>query len=809
MNLFDSLRHAVRLLIKDRSFTVAAICALALGIAANAFVFTIVNGRLFREPPFAAAERIVALRTATAQSAADVTGGLSYVEFLDWQSGARTFDDIAVFREATMNVSDDRAPAERVRGAAVSANAWALIGVRPSIGRDFRAEDDRPSATPTVMLSHALWQSRYGGEPTVVGRTVRINGAIATVVGVMPELFAFPSRALAWQPAGTLSASTLSNRAARDFEAIGRLKVGVTIDQARADLDAVAAGIAARHPDTNIGVSPRVMPFRERTLNGRVRAQFRALMAAVGFVLLIACANVANLLLARAAPRAREVALRLSLGAGRARIVRQLLVESLVLAVVSGVAGIGLAAGGLRLYLNSSMAGAPYWMDFSMDWRVVLFLTLVSLGTAVLFGLVPALYTAKAGLGAILNEASRGSTASPGSRRWSGAFVVAQLALTLVLLTGAGLAVRDLVAQYRLDAGVDTSALVLARLSLPAPVYPEVERRAAFYRQINERIGSLPGVQVTYASAWPRGGSAAGPRDVSIAGRASFGAAAGLTATNIHIGPRYFDTLDAGPVRGRDFTATDRAGVAIVNERFAARFFPGVDPVGRQVRLEAAPPIAATEWLTIVGVAPDIRQHKTVDRGFDPVVYVPYASVSLPFAMVLARPAPGTSAAAAMRLLRETVRTVDAELPLFDVMPLDEKLAQDHGEVRELSALLGTFGAIALLLAAVGLYGVTAFGAAQRTREIGVRVALGARSRHIWWVVTRRALAQVAAGLALGVGAAAGAGRVLQGFLEQTPWNDLVTLIGVPSLLTLTALAACYVPSRRALRLDPVAALRN
>jgi putative ABC transport system permease protein len=808
MTIGNDIRLAARQLAKDPGFTLAAACALALGIAANTTVFTIVNAMLLRDLPFDAPDRIVALDTQNTGDARAPVAGVSHPEWQDWQAGARAVDGIGAFTDAAMNVAEESLAPERFRGMYISANSFGLIRQRPAFGRDFRLEDDRPGAEPVVLLGHSVWTSRYAGDAAVIGRVIRINGIASTVIGVMPEGFAFPRRAELWQPLAVLPERVREDRAARRLQAFGRMKPGVTIEQVRDDLGAVAAGLSGQHPDTNTNVVPRVRPFRELVIGGaQVKTLASALMAAVVFVLLIACANVANLLLARGVRRAREISVRMSIGATRWRVTRQLLVESLLLAVLAGAVALALAAPAVRMFRTAFASDAPYGIDVTMDASVFVFFAAVTLGTTILFGLVPALHTARANLAGVLNEAGRGSSAGIGARRWTAGLVVVQLALTIVLLTGAASSMRDALAQYQEDVGIDTAGVVVMRLSLPAPEYPDADRRATFYRRLEERLAPSLRMRATFASAWPRGGAVT--PEISIEGRPDDIPSRRPTASQVAIGLGYFEALGTRPVRGRDFTAADTAGTAIVNERFAAMHFPDDDPIGRRIRLGATPDGAGSEWLTIVGVVPNVRQRqrRLDDRGFDPVVYIPYASFPLPFAMILARSGSGPGAVAG--LMREHVRALDADLPLWDVMSLDAKLAQDRVEGRELSTMFGIFAGIALVLATVGLYAVTACSVSQRTREIGVRIALGAQARHVWWVVTRRASAQLGAGLAAGLAGALGLGQVLQGLLTVVRGTDPLTLTAVVTLLIAVTAGACVVPARRAMRLDPAAALRS
>jgi predicted permease len=807
MTVVTDVRLAARLLVKERWFTLAAASALALGIAATTAMFSIVDAIMLRPLPFDGADRTLLLATSnTDPSARSRNDILSYQEFLDWQAAVRTVERLSGYSQTTINLVDDVAAAERLEGMFISSNGFAAIGERPQLGRDFRAEDDRPGAEPVVILGYGVWQSRYAGATDAIGRRVRINGLEATVIGVMREGFAFPARAQAWLPLSQLPADARDSRTIRRVIAFGRMKPGISQEQVQGDLGTVAADLATRHPDSNAGIIPRVRPFRESSVGQQVYVIFPTLMAAVFFVLLIACANVANLLLARAASRAREVSVRMSMGATRWRVIRQLLVESLLLALTAGAAGLALATVATRAFSASIKAqGAPYWLTVGIDGRVFAFFAIVCIGTTVLFGLVPALQLARTNILGVLNELGRGSSAGRQSRRWTEGLVVVQFALTLVLLGGAGVTLRDVVTQIDMDLGIETAGLTISQLTLDPQRYPTVEERGAFYRRLDERLAGIPTVKGTIVSAWPRGG---GLRpEVSIEGRETAAGAQRPLATYVAIGPRYFDTLETRAVRGRDFLPGERPGVAIVNERFAAMHFAGGDPIGRRVRFEATRESAQSAWMTIVGVAPNIRQHLLEgDPGFDPVVYVPYDAVRLPFATILTR---STSRDAGVTAIRDAVREVDSSLPVWEVQSLDNELASDRWEINMLTITLGIFATIALGLAGLGLYAITAYTTAQRTREIGVRVALGAATRQVVWLVTRRAAWQIAGGLALGLPGALLIGQLLQGELDASSAAEPTAYVAVLTMVIGVALVACAIPALRATRLNPVDALRN
>jgi putative ABC transport system permease protein len=804
MTMGNDLRVAVRMLVRDRALTFAAVAVLALGIAANNTVFTIVNAAVLRDLPFDQPERIVEIGTIVPRG----NRGVSYLDLLDWRERTRTFEGLAGFGQQTMNVSDDEHAPERFDGAYISANAFALIGHQPVLGRNFTADDERPGAPPVVVLGDSVWKTRYQSDRAVVGRTIRVNGVPSAVIGVMAEGFKFPMLAEVWQPLPLLPAEALK-RDVRFLGAVGRLRADATLDQARDDLRIVMGDLAREYPATNADVQPRVVQFRWG-IGPQITIVVYALLGAVAFVLLIACANVANLLLARAADRIREMSVRLAIGASRWHIVRQLLIESLLLASAAGVIGFALSLVGIRLFTNAATGtGEPYWLHFTIDLRVFGFFAVVLLGTAVVFGLAPALHASRLSIRDTLNESGRAAAGALRARRWAGALVILQLTLAPVLLTGAGLMVRTFLAEYNADPGITTAGLLRMRLNLTSQAYPTPERRAQFYRQLEERLASSSNLRAALAHAAPLEGAT--PREVSFDGRPDVDSSTRRVST-ITIGLRYFETLDVPILRGRDFLASDVGtgnAPAIVNERLAALHFPDGDAIGRRIWFKANPERDATEpdSVTIVGIVPNVRQRGTEPFDFDPIVYLPYAFNPLSWTSVLVRTESDLSLVTAQ--LREHVRALDPDLPLFDVVTIDDLLTRELWATRIFGVMFSVFAMIALVTATIGLYAVTARSVAQRTREIGIRTALGAQAGQIWWLVTRRVSLHVAIGLALGITGAMALARLLQGVLFRASPTDPVTLFGVTALLVVVGVGASLAPARRAMRLDPVVALRH
>ena len=811
MNLWQDIRFAVRLLVKDRWFTAVAALALALGIGVNATVFTFVNAVLIRGLPINDPDRVMVVGTRDGRNR---DRGMSYPDFDDYRRATRAFSGLAAYSGQTMNVSDEGRTPERFQGPYISANAFKLIGQPPLLGRDFLPEDDRPGAAPVVILGNGVWKNRYGSEPSVVGRTIKINDVPAIVIGVMGEGIKFPQNADLWMPLVHMPRLSEQKRDNRNLETFGRMADGVTRQQAQSEMNTIAAKLRADYPDTNKDVTASVMTFNERANGGPIRLVFLSLMGAVAFVLLIACANVANLLLARSATRAREMSVRISLGATRWRIVRQLLVESVLLSIVSGLFGLGLAYIGVSLFDAATQdVGKPYWIKFTMDAQVLGFFAAVCLGTGIVFGLAPALHVSKTDLNEVLKEGGRSGTSGVRARRWTSVLIVAELALTMVLLAGAGLMMRSFLTLYRLDAGVETKHLLTMRLSLPAQKYPTPDRRRAFFDRLDQRLAGVAGIQAgAITTNMPLGGG--NPRLLEIEGRPLAAGEQAQTVTQVMIGPRYFESVGLRIVRGRGFDDLDGTTgheTAIINQRFASMHFGTEDPIGRRIKLTNDGPVAPgtpePTWVTIVAVSPTIRQRNMQDPQPDPVVYVPLRSQSPGFAMLMIRTM--GDPAALTSLMREEVRAVDPDLPLFEIRTMDQQLAQGRWPFRVFGSMFAIFAFIALALSAVGLYAVTAYSVAQRTQEIGVRMALGAQAPQVWWLVVRRGLVQLGIGLTIGLAGAMGVGQLLQSLLVQTGTRDPLTLVSIVLLLMAVSVGASFWPARRATRLDPVAALRN
>jgi predicted permease len=816
MSLLQDLRFAFRLIAKERWFTTVAVATLAMGIGVNATVFTLVNAVLIRGLPFKDSGSLYMLGSRRANE--ERGNSISYADLQDWRAQSRTLSGLAAFTGGSMNIADERGLPEQARGTYLTANAFQVLGQQPLLGRDFRPEDERKGAERVVILGYGIWKNRYGGEASVLGRVLRINGEPATIIGVMPEGMMFPTNSALWAP--FIPSTEQERRDNRPLLAFGRLRDGATRAEAQAELDAIAGQLAAQYPETNKEMSKgSVATFNERFNGGPIRQVFLALLGAVGFVLLIACANVANLLLSRSAHRAREIAVRVALGASRWRVVRQLLIESIAMGFMGGALGLLMALGGVRVF-DAAVAdsGKPYWIQFTMDWVVFGYLAAICVVTGILFGLMPALQVSRTNVNEVLKEGGRGSSGGRRARWLSSTMVVVELALTIVLLVGAGLMTRSFLKLYSMDLGIRTDYLMTMQLQLPGTKYRTPETRMEFYDRLAPKLAAIPGAErvAISTSVPPQGG---GGRDVEVEGRPVPDASQRLSATVVIISPTFFDTVGAPLTRGRGFTEADGkpgSEALIVNQRFVSQFFPNEDPIGKRVRFPprtigqqgqpAAKPPAPAVWRTIVAVSPTIRHGSPQESEPRAVAYVPLRQEPSGFAnlLVRSRMEPGVI----MNAVRREVQAIDQDQPVFTVQTLNQLLAQQRWPFRVFGGLFAILAVMALTMSAVGLYAVMAYSVTQRTQEIGVRMALGAEGRQVSWLILRRGLIQLALGLTIGLAGASLASQALSGLIVQISPTDPTTFITITGLLTAIAIAACLIPARRATRLDPLVALR-
>jgi putative ABC transport system permease protein len=804
--LIQDLRYGLRGLRQNLAFTLVAVCSLALGIGANTAIFSLFNAVLLRPLPFREPERLAMVWEETPSIGA-TRDEVAPANFVDWRAQNRSFDEMAALSWKSFNVTGDGEP-ERVSGYSVTANLFQMIGARPAIGRAFLPEENRDGAPKVVMLSHGLWQRRYGGDPAVLGRGVLLDGERYTVVGVMPAGFQFLQSYIGmWVPL-TLAPEETTQRSANYLTVVGRLKEGVTAEQAQSDIGAIAERIAKQYPDSSEGLRSSVVPLREQ-LSGKARRPLVVLLAAVGFVLLIACANVANLLLARAARRRREFAVRTALGASRGRVVRQLLTESVLLSALGGAAGLLLAAWGFEFLKKLVPDTLTLTTSLGLSKTVFGYAAGVSVLTSVVFGLAPALQASRADVNEVLKQGGR--TGAGGGGRLRGALVITEVALALVLLVGAGLmmqTVSRLRGQYSM---LRPEQLLTARTVLPGNKYGEHARRAAFYDEVLARVRRLPGVvSAGYTTSVPlqwKGGA----NGFEMEGETP----PGVTPNAIHrqVSAGYLETLGVPLREGRLIEERDdeRAQfVLVVNETMARKFWPGQSAVGKRVRFGPAGARPETlPWRTVVGVVADVRQIG-MDAPAKAEMYLPHRQVKT-FAFFRPRDlvvrAAGDPLALVPALTRE-VRAVDPDQPLSNVATMEQQLGDETGSRGTGMLLLSAFAGLALLLAAVGIYGVLAYFVAQHVPEIGVRLALGARPRDILALVLKKGMGLALGGVAAGLAGSFALTRLMSGLLYGVTATDPVTFAGVALLLAGVALVACLVPARRATKVDPMIALR-
>jgi putative ABC transport system permease protein len=797
--LAQDTRYALRTLRARPAFTVVAVLTLALGIGANATIFSVVNELLLRPLPFHEPERLVTVWGVREGK----RGGVSYPDLLDFSRESRAFSGIALLAGQTVNFTGGDTP-DRLRGAFVTGSVFDVIGVKAAVGRTFTdAESEMGRAVPVAVLSHELWKTRFGGDPTLIGRALQLNGRPFEVIGILPAGFRSPfDDPDVWIPGPFHTSKGAFDRANHFVPALGRLKPGATLTEARAELAIVADRLAREYPESNAGWGADVEPL-QRTLTGDVRAALLTLFAVVGVVLLIACANVANLLLARAAARRREMSLRAALGAGRGRLVRQLLTESVVLSAAGGALGLLLAHAGLKGLLAVVPSSFILFRHVGVDGDVLLFSLVLAVGCGVLFGLAPALHASRANL----NEAfvARGASAFAASGRFTArnVFVVAQVALSIVLLVAAGLLTRSLIGLQRLDPGFDPRGVLTMEFRLPATKYTEDAQAAAFMERAIAEIRRVPGVRsaaLARAVPFSYNGATAG---YVVEGREPAPGVEPPESQLNTVTPEYFATLGIPLRAGRDFAGADRADappVVVVNEALARREWPDQSALGRRLRAADGGP-----WLTVVGVVGNAKHYGLGDA---PVAqaYLPYAQTPGIFASVVARTAGDPLALAPA--VRAAIWSVDRDQPVWKIRTLETMIRDTLGQQRFTMGLVAGFAAVALLLAGIGIYGVMSYAVAQRTQEVGVRLALGAQRGEVLRLVVRQGLALTGVAVAVGLVGALAAARVLASQLHGVSTADPLTFAAVPMVLGAVALVATYLPARRASRLDPMVALR-
>ena len=796
-SVLKDLRYAMRALLRRPGFTAVAVITLALGIGANTAIFSVVHGVLLQPLPYPDADRLVALRQSnSATNPAQLDTQVAPGNFLEWQRQNMSFAGMAAYRTVSYNVTGEGNP-ERLLAGRVSVGLFKLLGAQPLWGRDFAAAEDQPGRDKVVIISHGVWQRRFGGWGDVLGKTLKLDGDDYEIVGVMPSDFRLPDqreREL-WTPIAFKDGEKTLYQA-RYIDAIGRLKPYVSSEQAQSEMTAIAARLAQEHPDANTGWTIKVTPLLDFVV-GDVKKVLWVIFGAVILILLIACANVANLLLARATTRQKEMAVRAALGAGRARIVRQLATESLLLALLGAAAAWPLASWGLRALLAAAPADLPRLASVSIDNRTLLFTLAITLLTALIFGLVPALQVLKFDTNpALKDQRSRNVR----QQRIGNLLIASEVALAFMLLIGGGLLLRTVWRLNHVDPGFNGRNAIAVTLQLPEKKYASPQQLAQFSEQLVQEVATLPGVEATgVARILPIVHDL--PTGFYFEGyaRPNYN---DLPQTNYSaVSPGYFKAMGIPLIAGRAFTDHEARSVAIVSQTLAQQFFPNGDAIGKRINVQTGP----ERYREIIGIAGDVKQNG-LTKATRPHAYEPFAQAPNQFMTLIVRST--TDPNALVPAIRGKVLALDSELPLQRVTTLDRMIANSIRQQRFTSLVLSVFAGVALLLAAAGLYGVISYSVAQRTQELGIRVALGAQVKDVMQLVLRQGMIFVIAGEVAGIIGAFGLTRLLSGLLFGVTPTDAATFIAVTVGLTLVALFACYIPARRATKVDPLVALR-
>lgn len=800
--MIQDLRYNFRVLRKTPGFTAVIILTLALGIGATTAIFSVVNVILLRPLPYDNPDQLVVVWGTQPQLN---TAPSSPADFLDVKRRNHVFDQIAAYQARSFNLTG-LSDATRLRGAVVSTEVLPLLGIKTAFGRGFLPEEDRLGNNQVVILSYGLWQRSFGSDPHLIGRRLTLNGQDHTVIGILPPDSQFLNWAELWVPLA-FSGNQENLRDTHTLNVIARLKSGISLEQAQAEINSINNQLQQEHPETNTGIGMKLVPLREQIV-GDIRPMLFVLLGVVGVVLLIACANVANLLLSKAAVRQKEISIRIALGANRWRVIRQMLTESAFLALAGGVLGLLIALGSVKLLIAYGPSNIPRLKEISVDAGVLVFTLLLSFLTSVIFGLMPAFQASQPDLNESLKEGGRTSSArGVYSERQRILLVISEVALALVLSIGAGLMVRSFLSIQKINPGFNPQNVLSMKITLPESKYPEGRQRVAFYQQILERVKTLPGVlSVGAITDLPLTGPGSST-SFSIKGRPSENKNP-LTEYRV-ITPDYFPTMGIPLLRGRYFNATDgekHSGIVIINETMARRFFPNQDPIGNHLALSGPP-----DEREIVGVVSDVKDYG-LDAEVKPESFIPYYQNSPPYlhysslTMVIRAAADPENL---IEAVRGEVRSIDQDQPIYNIKTMQQVLFDSVAQRLFNMFLISTFSVVALILAAVGVYGVLAYSVAQRTHEIGIRMALGAQPRDVLKLIVGQSMTQALIGVAIGLVAAFALTRVMSSLLYGVSPLDPATFAGVSILLTMVALTASYIPARRAARINPIVALRD
>jgi len=812
-----TFRHSLRSLINQPLFSTVVIITCALGIGANTAVFSVINAVMLRPLAYQQPGRLVALCTYDQKTGPENGFGqssVSYPDFADWRAQNQVFDRVAVYTNQSLTLTDSQ-EAIQVQGQAVSAELFNLLGVRPTIGRAFLAKEDEPGSR-VVVLSHDLWQRRFGADPAILGKSVALDREQYLVIGVMPRGFSFPVRNTPvelWTTVAGMRESTdggqpmTEQRGNNYLSCIARLKDGVSLGQAQANIDTISAALQKQYPDSNTNVAVKVVPLVD-SLIGQARSALFMLCAMAVCVLLVACLNLANLLLARSLSRRKEISIRAALGAGRWQIIKQLLSESLILAAMGGLAGLVLAVWGLEAFKRFLPTTLPRIDQLSLDYRVLAFTGLGSLFVGLVSGLLPAWRVSAPGLVGSLNEASRGSTEGVRGRRTRGALVVLEIVFALVLLASSGLLARSFLRLQNVPPGFDATNVATARIALPAVTYGKPEQAARFYETLMDRISHLPGVRNASGAWWlPLSGSEI-IFNFDIEERPLPVAQQPLAQVNA-ITPNYFNTIGVRLIKGRGFTARDDINappVVVVSQEFARQFFPNEDPIGKRIKPAGAVSPGERPMREIVGVVADMHLISLSAKP-KPQIYIPHQQFAVQNLFLVVRSESDPNSL--INTMRTTVAELDKDVPLFRPRTLSEYAAQSISQPRFNAMLVGLFALIALLLAAAGIFGLTSYTVTQRTQEIGIRLALGAQKGDVLRLIIGQGMRLLGIGIVCGFLGVLALGHLLQSLLFGIGAHDMTTMTGVAAILALVALLACWIPAMRAAKVDPVIALRS
>ncbi len=798
--LLKDIRYGIRMLARRPSFTAIAVITLALGIGANTAIFSVVNAVLLRPLPFREPDQLIKLWETFLP---DGWGTVSAANLKDWREQNDVFSQIAAYQSGNFNLQGNDNP-ERVLGVTVSSNFFDTLEAQPMIGRGFLPAEEQPGNDRVVVLGAQLWRRNFGADPQIVGKTISLGSESLTIVGVMPDSFQFPFRNVElWVPLA-FTPERWANRGGHAYFALGRLKPGVTIEQAREQMTTIAASLASHYAE-DAGRSVRLISLKEEMVQSS-RASLLVLLGAVGFVLLIACANVANLLLARAASRRKESAIRVALGAGRWRLIRQFLTESLMLSILGSAVGLLLANLGLGLLLSMASTSLPRANEIGLDLPVLGFTLLLSLLTGLGFGIVPALQVSKTDVHETLKEGGGRAMSAAGTARLRSVLVVTEVALALVMLIGAGLLIKSFARLLQINSGLQPENVLTMRVSLPDAKYQTTQATTAFYQQALERISTLPGVQAAGAinllplQRWGFNG------DIEIEGQGPYPPGQAPLAEYRAVTPGYFRALQVPLLDGRAYTDQDTEKtppVILINQTMAKRFWPDESAVGKRIRVDGP------DWRTIIGVVGDVRQ-SGLTQAVRSEIYFSYAQAKYQYltqsmSLVVRASSDPTNLVSA---IRSEVQAVDAAQPVYGVETMEAVIAESVSDRRLNMILLGIFAAVAMALAAVGIYGVLSYSVTQRTHEIGIRMAVGAQPSDILRLVVGQAMTLALAGVAIGLIAAFALTRLMESLLYGVSATDPITFAAISAALTGVALAASFVPARRAIRVDPMIALR-